>query len=101
MHGVCLFVCLFPIQIGAAARCAVKRAMHAEGRLGRVLRGPACDYLPCGRLTCEVFFGWRPRRRRPHDVDKLIYVMRSPVAGRKRLETFRDVPLREARGTCS
>ena len=48
---------MFPIQIGAAARCAAKRAIYAEGRLGRVLRGPACDYLPCGRRTCEVFLG--------------------------------------------
>ena len=36
---------------------AAKRAMYAEGRLGRVLRGPACDYLPCGRRMCEVFLG--------------------------------------------
>ena len=30
------FVCLFPIQIGAAARCSMKRAMHAEGCLVHV-----------------------------------------------------------------
>ena len=29
-----LFVCLFPIQIGAAVRCAAKRAMPAEGAWG-------------------------------------------------------------------
>ena len=42
-------------------RFSAKRAMSAEGRMRRVLRGPACDYLPCGRRTCEVFLS--PARR--------------------------------------
>ena len=52
------FVCLFPMQSGAAVRFAAKHAMYTEGRLGHVLRRPACDYLPCGRRMCEVFLGW-------------------------------------------
>ena len=52
-----LFVCLLPIQISVAASCAAKRVMHAEGHLRCVLRGLACDYLPCGRRTCKVFLG--------------------------------------------
>ena len=52
------FVCLFPIQIDAAARYATKGAKPTEGRPGCVLRGPACNYLPCGRRTCKVFLGW-------------------------------------------
>ena len=31
---VCLFVCLFPIQIGTAVTFATKRAMPTDGRLG-------------------------------------------------------------------
>ena len=53
MHGDCLF----PMQIGAAAKCAAKGVMPAEGRMGRVLSVPACDCLPCVRRTCEVFLG--------------------------------------------
>ena len=47
-----LLVCLFLIQI---ARCAAKHAMPTEGRMGCSLTGPVCNYLPCGRKTCEVF----------------------------------------------
>ena len=53
-----LFVCLFPIQIGATSWLVAKRAIPAEGCLGHVLRGLTCDYLPCGRM-CEVFLGQR------------------------------------------
>ena len=80
MYGVYLFVCLFSIQIGAATRFAVKRAMPAEGCLGRILRGPACNYLPCGRRTCEVFLG------RGTETPFSINVMRSPIAGRNALK---------------
>ena len=44
-----LFVYLFPIQMDAAVRYAAKCAMPAEGHLGHVLRGLACD---CSELTC-------------------------------------------------
>ena len=54
-HG--LFVCLFPIQISAASRFTAKRAMHTEGCLGHVLRGPVCMHLYCGRRTCKVLLG--------------------------------------------
>ena len=81
MHGfVCWFVCLFPIQSTTAARFAAKRAMPAEGRLGRVHWGLACDYLPCGRRTYEVFSSWGTEM--PFFID----VMWSPVAGRNAMK---------------
>ena len=51
-----------------------------------VLRGPACNYLLCGRRTCEVFLS------RGTETLFLIDVMWSPVAGRntlKRSKTYR------------
>ena len=71
MHG---FVCLFPIQISTAWRCAAKCAMPAEGRMGCVLRGLACNYLPCGRRRCEVFLSRMTET--PFLID-----MRSPITG--------------------
>ena len=75
-----LFVCLFPIQIGAVARCATKRAMHAEGRLECALRRPACDNLPCDRRTCEVFLGQGTK------TSFLFAIMWSPVTVRNTLK---------------
>ena len=74
-----LFVCLFLIQISAAARCAAKRAMPAEGHMECVLRGPACNYLLCGRRTCGVFLS------RGTETPFLINIMWSPVTGRNPL----------------
>ena len=62
-------------------RFAAKRAMSAEERMRRVLRGQACDYLPCGRRTCEVFLS-----RGTGETPFLFDVMRSPVAGRNALK---------------
>ena len=39
-------VCLFPIEICATAKIASKWSMPAEGSLGCVLWGPACNYVP-------------------------------------------------------
>ena len=75
------FVCLFPIQISAAVRFATKHAMYTEECLGRVLRGLACDYLPCGRRTRKVFLG-----QGTGETPFLIDVMRLPVAGRNALK---------------
>ena len=90
-----LFVCLFSIQIGAAARCATKRAMHPEGKPRCVLRGPACDYLLCGRRTCKVFLGWET------ETPFLFDIMPSPVTGRNALKlskTAEGSPGRAPRG---
>ena len=78
---LCLFVCLLPIQISTTVRFAAKRAMPAEGCLGHVLRGLACDYLPCGRRMCEVFLS-----QGTGEMPFLIDIMRSPVAGRNALK---------------
>ena len=80
LYCTSLSVCLFPIQIGTAVKYAVKRAMLAEGRPGHVLNGPACDYLPCGGRTCEVFLGQGTET--PHLFD----VMWSPVTVRNTLK---------------
>ena len=54
--------------------------MPAKGSLGCVLRGLACDYLPCGRRTCKVFLG------RGTETAFLFDAMRSPVAVRNALK---------------
>ena len=84
MHGVCLFV-----PYTNCRPCDVRReTCHARwGTPGGVLRGPACDYLPCGKRTCGIFLG-----RGTGETPFLIDVMRSPVAGRnalKRSKTYR------------
>ena len=92
---VCLFVWSLYKPAYIAARCAAKCTMPAEGRMGRVLRGPACDYLPCDRRTCEVFLS------RGTETPYLIDVMRSLSAGRNALKRSKTLPLREALGPCS
>ena len=73
-------------------RFAAKRAMSAEERMRRVLRGQACDYLPCGRSILK-----------PGDRRDAIFIRRHAVSRRRkeRLKTFQDVPLTEARGPYS
>ena len=72
------FVCLF--QFGAAARYMAKRAMPAEGCMGCILRRPACNYLPCGRKTCEVSLGLGT------ETPFLFNALQSPIAGKNTLK---------------
>ena len=84
------------MQIGAAARYTAKCVMPAEEKPGRVLRGPACDYLPCGRRTCGVFLG------RGTEMLFLFDLMRSLIAVRnalKRSKTAEGSPGCAPRGT--
>ena len=48
--------------------------------MGCVLRGPAYDYLPCGRRSCKVCLG------RGTETPFLFNAMRSPVAVRNALK---------------
>ena len=48
-------VCLFPIQICAAATIGSKRPMPVEGVGGHVQGGPAFTYLPCCRRMQRIF----------------------------------------------